>query len=166
MIKLSSVLEQLSRRNKQRERVSDFEYDESFNDTAEKKEFSTQFLQMQKNQLIQLKKQLKSYCHTLPVFGLNSAKCDINLFNRISCQFLLTTDKLNQQLSIKLVKLFLSSLVMCSYLTLWNFLVEPLVLTSFSKLTKQSKLTAFPLLVVWQSRKVEKRRTVSIRLLL
>ena len=79
MIKLSSVWEQLNRRNKQRERVSDFEYDESFKDTAEEKEFLTQFIQMQKNQLIQLKEHLKRYCHTLPVFGLNSAKCDINL---------------------------------------------------------------------------------------
>ena len=53
-IKLSSVLEQLNQRHSQTERVIDFEDDEYFNDTADEKELSTQFLQMQKNQLIDL----------------------------------------------------------------------------------------------------------------
>ena len=50
---LSSVLEQLNQRHSQRERSIDFDDDEEyFNDTAEEKELSTQFLQMQKNLLI------------------------------------------------------------------------------------------------------------------
>ena len=48
-IKLSSILEQLNQRHSQRERVFDYDNDEYFNDTAEEKELSTQFLQMQKN---------------------------------------------------------------------------------------------------------------------
>ena len=63
--------------------------------------------------------------------------------SRICCQFLLTNDKLNHQLSEKLKSLFPSSLVMCSYLILWTFLVELLVLTRSSKLTKQKKLKDF-----------------------
>ena len=47
-IKLSSILEQLNQRHSQREGVIDFDDDECFNDTAEEKEWSTQFLQMQK----------------------------------------------------------------------------------------------------------------------
>ena len=43
------------------------------------KDSSTQFLQMQKNQLIDLQEHLERYCHVLPVFGFNSAKYDINL---------------------------------------------------------------------------------------
>ena len=78
-IKLSSILEQLNRRHSQRERVIDFDDDECFNDTAEEKELSTQFLQMQKNQLIDMQEHFECYCNTLPVFGFNSAKCDINL---------------------------------------------------------------------------------------
>ena len=54
-IKLSIILEQLNHRHSQQERVIDFDDDdEYFNDTAEEKELSTQFLQMQKNQHIDL----------------------------------------------------------------------------------------------------------------
>ena len=78
-IKLSSILEQLNQRHSQREGVIEFDDDENFNDTAEEKELSTQFLQMQKNQLIDLQEHFECYCNTLPVFGFNSAKYDINL---------------------------------------------------------------------------------------
>ena len=77
-IKLFSVLEQLNQRRSQRDRVIDFDSDEYFNNTTEE-ELSTQFLQMEKNQLIELKEQFERYCNTLPVFGFNSAKFDNNL---------------------------------------------------------------------------------------
>ena len=78
-VKLSSILEQLNQRQRHREGVIDFDDDEYFNDTAEEKEFSTQFLQMQKNHLNDLQEQFERYCNTLPVFSFNSAKYDINL---------------------------------------------------------------------------------------
>ena len=77
-IKLSSFMEQLNQRHSQRERVFDYDNNEYFNDTAEEKELSTQFLQMQKNQLIDLQEHFERYCHTSPIFGFNSAKYDIN----------------------------------------------------------------------------------------
>ena len=118
-IKLSSILEQLNQRHRQRERVIDYDNDEYFNDTAEEKELSTQFLQMQKNQLIDLQEHFERYCNTLPVFGFNNAKYDIMLIKcGICCQFFLRNDKLNGQLSKKLISLFPSSLVMYSYLIL------------------------------------------------
>ena len=43
-IKLSSILEQLNQRHSQREGVIDYDNDEYFNDTAEEKELSTEFL--------------------------------------------------------------------------------------------------------------------------
>ena len=46
MIKISSILEQLNQRHSQREGVIDFDDNDYFNDTAEEKELSTQFLQM------------------------------------------------------------------------------------------------------------------------
>ena len=82
-IKLSSILEQLNQRHSQREQDIDFDNDEYFNDTAEEKELSNQFLQIQKNQLIDLQEHLERYCNTLPVFGFNSAKYDINLINSL-----------------------------------------------------------------------------------
>ena len=72
-IELSSILEQLNQRQYQRERVIDYDNEEYFNETAEEKELSTQFLQMQKNQLIDLQENFERYCNTLPVFGFNSA---------------------------------------------------------------------------------------------
>ena len=77
--KLSSILEQFNQRHSQRERVSDCDdNDEYFNDTAEEKELSTQILQMQKNQMINLQEHFQQYCKTLPVFGFNSSQYDIN----------------------------------------------------------------------------------------
>ena len=40
---------------------------------------STQFLQIQKNQLIDLQVSLERYCNVLSVFNFNSAKYDLNL---------------------------------------------------------------------------------------
>ena len=77
--KLCSNLQQLNQRHSQRERVIDYDNNEYFNDPAEEKELSTQFLQMQKNQLTDLQQHFQRYSNTLPVFGFNSAKYDINL---------------------------------------------------------------------------------------
>ena len=66
-IKPSSILQQLNQRHSQRERVIDNDNDEYFNDTAEEKELSTQFVQMQKNHLIDLQEDFERYCNTLPV---------------------------------------------------------------------------------------------------
>ena len=43
------------------------------------KDLSTHFLQMQKNQLIDLQEHFERYWNVSPVFGFNSAKYDINL---------------------------------------------------------------------------------------
>ena len=77
--KLSNVFEQLNQRHSQRERVIDFEDDEYLDETAQEKELSTQFLQMQKNPLIDLQEHFERYCNTLPVFCFNSAKFHIKL---------------------------------------------------------------------------------------
>ena len=72
---LCAVLEQL---NQRRNRVSNF-LDDCIVEEEEEKYFSTQFLQMQKNQVIDLQKHFERYCNVLPVFGFNSAKYDIDL---------------------------------------------------------------------------------------
>ena len=76
--KLTRTLESLNERRCRNQRVFEFE-DHCFEDDNEEKDASTQFLQMQKNQLIELQEQLESYCNVLLVFGFNSAKYDINL---------------------------------------------------------------------------------------
>ena len=71
-IKLCAILEHLNRA----EMVSNF-VDDCF--VEEEKDLSKQFLQMQKNQLIDFQEYFERYCNVLPVFGFNSAKYDINL---------------------------------------------------------------------------------------
>ena len=74
---LCAILEQLNQRRNRAERVSNF-VDDCIEE-EEEKDLSTQFLQMQKKQLIDLQERFERYCNVLPVFGFNSAKYDINL---------------------------------------------------------------------------------------
>ena len=70
--KLGSILEKITQRHNRREQA---DLDDCDNETYA----STQFLQIQKNQLIDLQDSLERYCNVLPVFGFNIAKYDINL---------------------------------------------------------------------------------------
>ena len=72
--KLCDVLEQL---NQRRNRVSNF-VDDCIVE-KEEKDLSTQFLQMQKNHIIDLQEHFVRNCNVVSVFGFNSAKYDINL---------------------------------------------------------------------------------------
>ena len=76
--KLTRTLESLNERRCRNQRVFELE-NQRFGDDNEQKDASTLFLQMQKNQLIELQEHLECYCNVLPVFCLNSAKYDINL---------------------------------------------------------------------------------------
>ena len=76
-IKLCAILEKLNQRRNRAESVSNFVDDCIVEE--EEKDLSTQFLQMQKNHLIDLQEHFERYCNVLPVFGFNSAKYDINL---------------------------------------------------------------------------------------
>ena len=72
-----AILEQLNQRRNRAERVSN-SVDNCIVE-EEEKHLSTQFLEMQKNQLNDLHEHFERYCNVLPVFGFNSAKNDINL---------------------------------------------------------------------------------------
>ena len=76
--KLTRTLESLNERRCRNQLVFEIE-DHCFEDDNEEKDASTQFLQMQKNQLIELQEHLERYSNVLPVFGFISAKYDINL---------------------------------------------------------------------------------------
>ena len=71
--KVTRTLESLNERRCRNQRVFEFE-DHCFEDDNEEKDASTQYLQMQKNQLIELQEHLERYCNLLPVFGFSSAK--------------------------------------------------------------------------------------------
>ena len=75
-IKLGNILEKLSQRPNRREHAK---FDMSQDDCDNEICASTQYLQIQKNQLIDLEESLEQYCKVSPVFGFNSAKYDLNL---------------------------------------------------------------------------------------
>ena len=76
--KLTRTLEALNERRCRNQRVFELE-DHCFEYDNEEKDALTQFLQMQKNQLIELQEHLERYYNVLPVFGYNRAKYDNNL---------------------------------------------------------------------------------------
>ena len=76
--KLTRTLESHNERCCRNQRVFKFE-DHCFEDDNEEKDASTQFLQMQKNQLIEIQEHVVRYCKVLPMFGFKIAKYDINL---------------------------------------------------------------------------------------
>ena len=76
--KLTRTLESLNERCCRNQRVFEFE-DQGSEDDNEKKDASTQFLEIQKTRLIELQEHLERYCNVLPLFGFNSAKNDMNL---------------------------------------------------------------------------------------
>ena len=98
-IKVSSILEQLNHSDRQTERVIDFDDDEYFNDTAWENEMSTQFLQMQKTNKLIYRKTLTAIVTNCQLLVLTVQKLISIWSSRIRCQFLLTNNKLNQELS-------------------------------------------------------------------
>ena len=69
---MGSILEKLTQRHNRREQTYP---DDCDNETCT----STQFLQIQKKQLIDLQEHLDCYRNVLPIFGFNSAKYDLHL---------------------------------------------------------------------------------------
>ena len=141
-IKLCAILEQLNQRRNRGERVSNF-VDDCLVEEKEEKDLSTQFLQMQKNQLIDLQERFERYCNVLPVFGFNSAKYDINLIKSYLLPILLNErdikptviKKANQIVSFKLGDIQL--------LDIMNFLGGATSLDSFLKAYKTKGTKGF-----------------------
>ena len=89
-IKLCAILGKLNQRRNQAKRVSNFVDDCIVEE--EKMDLTTQILQTQKNQVIDLQEHSERHCNVLPVFGFKSEKYDVNLIK--SC---LLTILVNEQ---------------------------------------------------------------------
>ena len=70
-IRLGNILEKLTQSHNRPEHVR---FDMSQDDCGNEISASTQFLQIQKNQQIDLQEYLERYCNALPVIGFNSTK--------------------------------------------------------------------------------------------
>ncbi len=139
--KVCAVLEQLNQRRNRAERVSNFVDDCIVEE--EEKDLSTQFLQMQKNQLIDSQEHFERYCNVLPVSGFNSAKYDINLIKSYLLPILVNErdiestviKKANQFVSFKFGDIQL--------LDIMNFLGGATSLDSFLKAYKTKETKGF-----------------------
>ena len=154
-LKLCAILEQLNQRRNRAERVSNFIDD--FIAEEEEKDFTTQFLQLEKNQLIDLQEQFERCCNVLPVFGFNSAKYDNNLIKSYLLPILVNDQdneptvrkKANQFVSFKFGDIHL--------LEIMNFLGGD----SFLKAYKTKETKGFSLRMVRLSREIEQQKTSS-----
>ena len=140
--KLTPTLESLNERRCRNQRFLEFE-DHCFEDHNEEKDASTQFLQMQKNQLIELQEHLERYCSVLPVFGFNSSKHDINFIKSYLLPILINKrnmeptviKKANQFVSLKFGGI--------QFLGIMKFLGEATSLDSFLKAYKTTETKGF-----------------------
>ena len=136
-------MQQLNQRHSQREQVFDYNNDEYFNDTAEEKELSTQFLQMQKNHLIDLQEHTERYCITLPVFGFNSAKYDINLIKSYLLPILVNERQIEPAVTKKASQFVSFKFGDVQLLDIMNFLGGATSLDSFLKAYKIEETKSF-----------------------
>ena len=140
--KLTRTLESLNERRCRNQRGFEFE-DHCFEDDNEEKDASTQFLQMQKNQLIELQEHLERYCNVLPVFGFNSAKYDINLIKSYLLPILINERNM-EPIVIKKANQFVSfKFGDVQLLDIMNFLGGATSLDSFLKAYKTAEAKGF-----------------------
>ena len=76
--RMKAIFDQVNERGKNFS-SNKFEYEDESIEDSEEADMSTQLLRLQKNQLIDLKQHLERCVNTLPVFGFNSGRYDLNL---------------------------------------------------------------------------------------
>ena len=140
--KLTRTLESLNERRYCNQRIFEFK-DHCFEDDNEEKDASTQFLKMQKNQLIELREHLERYCNVLPVFGFNSAKYDINLIKSYLLPILINERNMEPTVIKKANQFVCFKFGDVQVLHFMNFLGEATCLDSFLKAYKTSETKGF-----------------------
>ena len=109
----------------------------------EEKDLSTQFLQMQENQLIDLQEHFELYCNVLPVFGFNSAKYDINLIKSYLLPILVNERDVEPTVIKKANKFVSFKFGDIQLLDIMNFLGGATSLDSFLKAYKTKETKSF-----------------------
>ena len=135
-VKLGSILEKPTQRRYRREQTH---LDDCVIETCT----TTQFMQKQTKQLVDLQQHLERYCNVLPIFGFNSAKYHLNLIKSYLLPVLVNErnieptviKKANQFISFKLGDIQL--------LDIMNFLRGATSLDTFLKAYKTSETKGF-----------------------
>ena len=135
-VKLGSIWQKLTQRHNRWEQADLIDCD---NETCA----STQFLQIQKNKLIDLQESLERYCNVLLVFGFNSAKYDFNLINSYSLPILINERDIELIVIKKANQFILFKFGDIQLLDIMNFLGGATSLDSFLKAYKASETKGF-----------------------
>ena len=136
--RVSSILEKLNGRKDESTPMFEFQYIEE-----EEIDISTQFLQIQKNQLLEIQQHFERYVNTLPVFGFNSGKYDLNLIKSYLLLYLIHERDL-QPTVIKKANHFVSfKFGDVQFLDILNFLGGATSLDSFLKAYKTNETNGF-----------------------
>ena len=136
--RMKKIFDQLNERE-QNFSSKKFEYEDECIEDSEEADMTTQFLRIQKNQLIDLKQHLEGYVNTLPVFGFNSGRYDLNLIKSYSIPYLIR-DKEQETSVIKKANGFISfKFGDVQFLDIMKFLGGATTLDSFLKAYKASE---------------------------
>ena len=140
--RMSKIFQELNERCRNH-LTENLEYEDECIKDAEETDMSTQFLRMQKNQLIDLKQNLERYVNTLPVFGFNSGRYDLNLIKSYLIPYLII-DKEDELMVIKKTNDFISfKFGDIQFLDIMKFLGGATSLDSFPKAYKASETKGF-----------------------
>ena len=104
---------------------------------------STQFLQIQRNQLVDLQEYLERYCKFLTVFGFNSAKYDLNLIKSYLLPILVNERDIEPTVIKKATQFIPFKIGDIQLLDILNFLGGETSLDSFLKAYKTSETKKF-----------------------
>ena len=135
-IKVGSILETLTQRHNRREQA---DLDDCDNETCA----STQFLQIQKSQLIDLQESLERYSNVLPVFGFNSAKYDLNLIKSFLLPILINERDIEPTVIKEAIQFISFKFGDIQLLDIMNFLGGATSLDFFLKAYKTSEEKGF-----------------------
>ena len=138
--RVNAIGENLIKRKDQNASTFECEDERTEDDEAD---MSTQFLQMQKNQLLDLQQHFERYVNTLPVFGFNSGKYDLNLIKSYLLPYLIHERDI-QPTVIKKANHFVSlKFGDVKFLDILNFLGGATSLDSFLKAYKTNETKGF-----------------------
>ena len=119
------------------------EYEDECIENEEETDASTHFLRIQKNQLIDLMQHLQRYNNTLPVFGFNSGRYDINLIKSYLLPCLINEKEIESSV-IKKANDFVSfKFGDVQLLDIMKFLGGATTLDSFLKAYKASEMKGY-----------------------
>ena len=139
--RVNAIGENLIKRKDQN--ASTFECEDERTEEDDEADMSTQFLQMQKNQLLDLQQHFERYVNTLPVFGFNSGKYDLNLIKSYLLPYLIHERDI-QPTVIKKANHFVSlKFGDVQFLDILNFLGGATSLDSFLKAYKTNETKGF-----------------------